>query len=96
MRKPELATGPRRLPVVLYGNTEYFADLRLGEFRETKNPCQYVKFTSELGRLMCQQTGILHCSQCGMSVIVSKVFENKSLQCMQCQNKIEAFLEGQY
>jgi len=84
----QIITGPRVLPVVQYGSTRYFADLLLGQFRDIKNPHNYVDFDSEQGRLMCKQTGILWCSECGMSVIISKTFEQQSLRCMQCMRLI--------
>ncbi len=86
--KQEVITGPRVLPVVRYGPTRYFADLRLKQFRDIENPHNFVDFDSEQGRLMCRQTGVLWCQQCGMAVIVSKVFEQQRLRCMQCMSLI--------
>ena len=87
--KQKVVTGPRVLPVVYYGTTAYFADLFLGQFRDMKNPHNYIDFDSEQGRLMCRQTGVLWCSECRMSVILSKAFEGQSLQCMQCLHVID-------
>ncbi len=86
--KQEAITGPMVLPVVQYGPTRYFADLRLKQFRDMENPHNFVDFDSEQGRLMCRQTGVLRCRQCGMGVIVSKVFEQQGLRCMQCMSLI--------
>ena len=86
--KQKAVTGPRILPVVQCGPTRYFADLRLRQFRDIENPHNYVDFDSEQGRVMCKQTGILWCSECGMSVIISKMFEQQSLRCMQCMSLI--------
>ena len=87
--KQKAVTGPRVLPVVQYGQTRYFADLRLRQFRDIENPHNYVDFDSEQGRLICRQTGVIWCPECGMSVIVSKASEQQSLRCMQCMSLIE-------
>ena len=91
MEKPKekAFTGPRVLPIVQYGPTKYFADLRLREFRDIENFSNSVKFDSEKGRQMCIQTGVVSCPSCGMSAIVSMAFENETLRCMQCFSKIE-------
>ena len=91
MGKPEQKafTGPRVLPIVQYGPTKYFADLTLREFRDVKDFSNSVKFDSEKGQQMCIQTGVVSCSSCGMSAIVSMAFENETLRCMQCFSKIE-------
>jgi len=86
--KQKAVTGPRILPVVQYEQIRYFAGLRLRQFRDIENPHNYVDFDSEQGRVMCKQTGILWCSECGMSVIISKMFEQQSLRCMQCMSLI--------
>ena len=87
--KQKAVTGPRVLPVVRYGQTRYFADLRLAQFRDIENPHNYVDYDSEQGRLICRQTGVIRCPGCGMSVIVSKAFEQQSLRCMQCMSLIK-------
>ena len=86
--KQQVITGPRVLPVVQYGQVRYFADLLLGQFRDIENPHNYIDFDSEQGRLICRQTGVLWCSECGMSVIISKAFERQTLRCMQCMDLI--------
>ena len=86
--KQKVATGPRALPIVGCGGTMYFVDLRLREFRDVKDFGNSVRFGSEQGMQMCIQTGVVLCSGCGMSVIVSKEFENETLRCMQCFNRI--------
>ena len=67
----------------------YFADLRLREFRDVKAFSNSVRFGSEKGQQMCIQTGVVSCTSCGMSAIVSMAFENETLRCMQCFNRIE-------
>ena len=86
--KQQVITGLRVLPVVQYGSTKYFADLLLGQFRDIGNPHNYIDFDSEQGRLICRQAGVLCCSECGMSVIISKAFEQQTLRCMQCMDLI--------
>jgi len=87
--KQKVVTGPRVLPVVQYGPIRYFADLRLKQFRDIENPHNYIEFNSEQGRLICRQTGVIACLECGMGVIVSKAFEQQNLRCMQCMSLIE-------
>jgi len=87
--KQKVVTGPRALPIVGCGGTMYFADLRLREFRDVKDFSNSVRFGSEKGRQMCLQTGVVLCPSCGMSAIVSMAFENETLRCMQCFNRIE-------
>ena len=82
--KQKVVTGPRVLPVVQYRQIRYFADLRLKQFRDNENPHNYVDFDSEQGRLICRQTGVIWCPECGMSVIVSKASEQHNLRCMHC------------
>ena len=77
--KQKFVTGPRALPIVGCGGTRYFADLRLREFRDVKDLGNSVGFDGEQGKQMCLQTGVVSCPSCGMSVIISKEFENKSL-----------------
>ena len=86
--KQKIVTGPRVLPVVQYGQTKYFADLRLAQFRDIENPHKYVDFDSRQGRLMCKQTCVIWCPECGMAVLISKVFEQQELRCMQCMDFI--------
>ena len=75
--------------MVGYEGTMYFADLRLGEFRDIKNIDNIVRFNSSQGRQMCIQLGVVSCPSCRMSVILSKRFEDETLQCMRCLSKIE-------
>jgi len=86
--KEKVVTGPRALPIVGYEGTIYFVDLRLREFRDIKDFGNSVRFGSEKGQQICKQTGVVSCSSCGMSAIVSKEFENETLRCMQCFNRI--------
>ncbi|MFC1678096.1 hypothetical protein ACFL3G_13690 [Planctomycetota bacterium] len=87
--KERVVTGPRPLPMVGYEETMYFADLRLGEFRDIKNIDNIVRFNSSQGQQMCTQLGVVSCPSCRMSVILSKRFEDETLQCMRCLSKIE-------
>jgi len=84
--KQRVMTGPMTLPIVQYGQERYFADLLLGQFRDIDDPHRFVDFDSEQGRLMCQQTGVVWCNECGMAVIISKAFEQQTLRCMQCMD----------
>ena len=82
--KQEVFTGPWALPVVRNGLTSYFADLRLRQFRDISNPHNYVDFDSEQGRIICRQSGIVSCRQCGINAIVSPALDTEKLRCMRC------------
>ncbi len=75
---------PRSLPIILYEGQQYFTDLRLNEFRPVRGLFSSIPFDSEQGKVMCRSTGVVTCISCGMSVIISKVYENNQLRCMQC------------
>lgn len=77
-------TSPRALPVVLYDGKQYFADLRLNEFRPVQGLLESIPFDSEEGRIMCRDTGVVICKSCSMSVIISKAYEEEPLRCMRC------------
>ena len=83
MEKETKQTGPRVLPIVVYKGKQFFADLRLNEFRPVSD-FESIRFDSEEGWAMCQNTGVVVCQSCGMSVIISKFYEDQPLHCMQC------------
>ena len=80
--KSEGADGPRSLPVVQFGPTQYFADLRLRQFRNVQKPHDYVDFESEQGKKMCERCGIVMCQECRMAAIISPAIDRKELRCM--------------
>ena len=84
MEKKEEADGPWVLPIIQHGPTQYFADLRLRQFRNVENPHDYVNFDSEKGRQMCEQAGIVVCRECKMAAIVSPAIDREDLRCMNC------------
>jgi len=73
----------RALPVVLFKGEQYFADLRLNEFRPVRG-FESIPFDSEEGVIMSRDTGVVTCKSCGMSTIIPKAFEEQQLRCMQC------------
>ncbi len=75
--------GLRALPVVLYEGRQYFIDLRLNEFRPVEG-FESIAFNSKQGKVMCKDTGVFICISCGMSVVISRAYEDKPLHCMQC------------
>ncbi|MFA6424669.1 MAG: hypothetical protein WCW64_00620 [Phycisphaerae bacterium] len=81
-------TSPRALPIVLFRGEQYFADLRLNEFRPVRG-FDSIPFDGEEGRIMCRNTGVIICKSCGMSAIISKAFEEQQLRCMKCFNRFE-------
>jgi hypothetical protein len=78
------ANGPWVLPMVQHGPTHYFADLRGRQFRNVKNPHNYVEFDSKQGKQMCEQAGIVVCRECKMAAIISRAVDRKELRCMNC------------
>ena len=76
--------GPRPLPVVLFKGEQYFADLRLNEFRPVQGLLESIPFDGEEGRIMCRNTGIVTCKSCNMSVLISMAHEEEPLRCMRC------------
>ena len=76
--------GPWVLPVVRYGTTQYFADLRLRQFRNVQNPHEYLDFESEQGKEMCRRCGIVMCLECRMAALISPTLDRKELRCMNC------------
>ena len=72
------------LPVVRYGAVNYFADLRLKQFRDISNPQNYVDFASERGWLICRQSGVVLCPECQTGVIVSPALDIEKLRCVHC------------
>jgi len=83
-KESEATGGPWSLPVVQFGPTQYFADLRLRQFRNVQNPHEYLDFESEQGKEMCKRCGIVMCRECRMAAIVSPVLDRKELRCMNC------------
>ena len=84
----EIFEGPWTLPLVRVGETMYFADLRLKQFRDISNPHDCVDFDSERGRHICQQNGVIRCSSCGTAAIVSPALDMEKLRCVQCYSLI--------
>jgi len=82
-------TGPGVLPLVLYEGKQFYADLRLREFRPVKGLLDSISFDSKEGKAMCTQAGVVSCKSCKMSVIVSRAYQQQELRCMQCFSRIE-------
>ena len=57
--------GPWVLPIVVYAGVQYFADLRLRQFRNINNLLDSIDFDTEQGRRMCRHNGVVHCRRCG-------------------------------
>lgn len=88
-KKQNISTGPRVLPICQCGLTQFFVDLRLGQFREVTNPHNYVDFDSEEGMKMCRQTGVVVCRHCRACAITSAAVQTEELRCMKCLALIE-------
>jgi hypothetical protein len=78
------SNGPWVLPMVQRGPTHYFEDLRVRQFRNVKNPHDYVDFDSEQGKEMCEQASIVVCWECKMAAIISRAVDRNELWCMNC------------
>jgi hypothetical protein len=86
--KQEVFTGSWALPIVRYGATRYFADLRLSQFRDIINPHNCVDFNSEQGKRICRHSGVILCPECGTGAIVSPALDIEKLRCVKCFNLI--------
>ncbi len=83
-KKRQEGDGPQMLPMVQHGPTQYFTDLRLRQFRDTRNPHNHMDFESEQGKRICEQAGIVVCRECKMAAIISPALDKKELRCMNC------------
>ena len=80
--------GPWVLPIVVYGGVQYFADLRLRQFRNINNPFDSVDFDTEQGQLMCQHNGVVHCQRCRTAFIIPRIVQDKHIFCVLCSASI--------
>ena len=76
--------GPWVLPIVCYGAVQYFADLRLRQFRNINDPFESVDFDSEQGRQICLHNGIVYCERCQTAFIIPRIVQDKYLFCVLC------------
>jgi hypothetical protein len=65
-----MTAGYKILPHINFEGIDYTIDLRLGEFRDTKQPFISVKFDSPRGRTICELTGIVKCLDCRKWVMI--------------------------
>jgi len=72
------------LPVVRHGSVRYFVDLSARQFRDISDSGNCVDFDSEQGRLICGQTHVIVCPDCGTGAIVSPVLDIQKLRCVKC------------
>lgn len=78
------ATGPVQLPRFQFDGMEYFADLRLGEFRGVDDLSRRIVFDSPEGQMACDRAGIVGCRQCGTHFIVSGFVRRFGVRCVRC------------
>ena len=81
--------GPNFLTVLKLPGISYFIDLRLGQFRDIENPCNFYDFNSEDGRRRCQQANVITCKKCNTHMIVSVRMKTCGLNCVRCIAPIE-------
>ena len=91
--KEEIISCPLALPIVRDGQANYFADLRLGEFRPVNGPLELIAFDSDKGRRLCSINGVFKCPNCGMSVIIGRPADIEKLRCMRCFNLLVPLLD---
>jgi hypothetical protein len=77
-------SSPCTHPIVQHGPTQYFADLRLRQFRNVQKPHEYWDFESERGKQMCKKTGVVMCQECRLAAIIWPALDRKELRCMNC------------
>ena len=77
-------TGPVQLARFQFEDGEYFADLRLHEFRSVGDPSLLILFESKPGRRLCEMAGIVSCPSCRTSMIVSSVVRPEGVRCVRC------------
>lgn len=80
--------GPWVLPIVVYERVQYFADLRLRQFRNINNPLDSIDFDTEQGRRMCRHNGVVHCRRCGTAFIIPRIVQDEHLLCVLCSASI--------
>lgn len=88
MSSPEY-TGPQQLPRFKIGEVDFFADLRLGEFRAVSNFIDRVHFASSRGKQLCRMAGIVACPTCGIHIIVSSAYRDELRGCVRCSAAFE-------
>lgn len=88
VKQQEVFAGPWTLPIVRYGETMYFADLRLKHFGDINNPHNYIDFESVQGQQICAQNGVVTCFHCGTTAIISTALDMEKLRCTQCYSLI--------
>lgn len=91
--KQQVFTGPWALPIVRDEATMYFADLRLREFRDISKPHNQIDFDGEVGQRICRQNGVIICTECGTSAIVSPALDMEKLRCVRCYSLIVPLFE---
>ena len=77
-------TGPVQLARFVFDGDEYFADLRLAEFRSVKDFSKRIVFDSPEGQQACELAGIVSCTECGVSMIVSSGVRLDGIRCPRC------------
>jgi len=81
-RRP--APKPQVLPIVQLDGTAYYIDLDHRLFKPVMTPKAYIDFDSVAGLRLCQESGVMTCLQCGMSVIVALQTIDNGLRCGRC------------
>lgn len=87
-RREEFA-GVVRLAMLTLPDRRYFIDLRLGQFRDTQNPGDFVAFESQEGRQLCCIGNVVSCRHCHTHVIVSTWLRKGPMRCMRCGLVVE-------
>ena len=78
-----------QLPRFRLGDTDYFADLRLGEFRRVDDPGASIVFDSPEGMTCCGMAGIVTCRRCDVNALVSGAVGADGIRCERCGSLFE-------
>ena len=81
--------GPRRLPVVCFGQIEYFVDERLREFRRVNNPYRRVVFDSAKGIRMLRGFYVDVCRSCYQDVAIPRSSAAMRVMCPVCGGSVQ-------
>ena len=72
---------PRRLPIVEWAGTAFFADTQLQEFRTVTSPSFVIHFQSGSGQAMHRAWAIKTCSHCKQAMAIPRT-------CLHCHREI--------
>ena len=78
------------VPQVRLHGVDYFADLRLREFREVDNPHEAIPFDSEEGGALCRLCRLVTCPHCCQNAVVHRDHVPETMACRRCEKVFPA------